>query len=181
VRVSIASPRVLPSPNGRKVGRRATAERRAAEVLPRQMTELETRLQDQIDLLVKTVAGVFTSLADTHIPALEEMQKRLDELTDLFAKQAVANARIEAEHDRIERELETRPLPPSASTNKAEAMCDDVAALGQAVSNVCGNSPVILIAAPSQSVSLRLRLPAPHRRGASHGQKRTRSPATIRS
>jgi hypothetical protein len=50
-------------------------------------------------------------------------------------------------------------LTPSAGTNKAEALVDDVAALATAVAPVAGNSPVCVIAAPAQSISLQMRPP----------------------
>jgi hypothetical protein len=48
-------------------------------------------------------------------------------------------------------------LTPSAGTNKAESMVDDVSALAAAVAPVAGNAPIILIAAPAQSVALQMR------------------------
>jgi hypothetical protein len=48
-------------------------------------------------------------------------------------------------------------LTPSAGTNKAEALTDDIAALATATAAVSGNGGIILVAAPAQSVALALR------------------------
>jgi hypothetical protein len=50
-------------------------------------------------------------------------------------------------------------LTPSTSTNKAEAMTDDVAALATATAPVPGNAPIVLIVGPAQAVALQMRPP----------------------
>ena len=51
-------------------------------------------------------------------------------------------------------------LTPSASTEKAAALVDDLQALATAIAPVAGNADIVIVAAPAQAVALALRVPA---------------------
>ena len=51
------------------------------------------------------------------------------------------------------------PLTPTAAGgDKAQALVDDLQKIATAIGSVAGNSAVVLVAAPAQSIALRLRL-----------------------